>query len=53
MWIECITLEFIPDISLQLELECRQEILKRILKFSRQQGGKKKKMSDTQYVYVF
>ncbi|KAK3097270.1 hypothetical protein FSP39_008222 [Pinctada imbricata] len=38
---------FVRDSREKLELECRQEIVKRTLKFSRQQGGKKKKMDDS------
>lgn len=32
----------------QLNVDIRREILKRALKFSRQQGGKKKKMEETE-----
>ena len=35
---------------LQLEVDCRQEIVRRTLKFTRQQGGgKKKKKTDSGY----
>lgn len=36
-------------ILLQLEVDCRQEIVRRSLKYTKQQGGKKKKVDDAGY----
>jgi hypothetical protein len=35
------------EVSSKLSVECRAEIVKRALKYSRQQGGKKKKQDDS------
>ena len=41
---------FVFVFFLQLEVDCRQEIVRRTLKFTRQQGGgKKKKKPDSGY----
>ena len=46
-YIQCI---FLCD---QLEVDCRVEICKRMLKFTRQQAHKKKKVEEDRFVMTF